>query len=292
MNKTEQKSAPAIAILPSIEPLARTTDAWIVDVWGVIHNGIRPFDEACLACATFRQRGGTVVLVSNAPRPWTGVKAQLDSMGIGSDIYDAIITSGDVTRELIAANAGRRLYHLGPQRDIGIFEGLDVKFSSADEAEVVALTGLFDDAHETPADYADMLVAFQARGVPMICANPDVQVEKGAQVVYCAGALAQAYEALGGKVDYAGKPFPPIYELAFEKIAEARRDGVDKARILCIGDGINTDIKGAAVMGLRSLLVPSRVNMSSASAVSIEEINDLFKTRDFAPEAAQIGLRW
>ena len=290
-NKTDSIT-PKIPILDSVQDLARFSDAWIVDVWGVIHNGIRPFAGAVEACTIFRQRGGTVILVSNAPRPWTGVKAQLDSMAIDPEVYDAIITSGDVTRGLIAANAGRPLYHLGPERDVPVFEGLDVTFSSAEEAEVVALTGLFNDESETPDDYAEQLAAFKARDVPMICANPDVQVEKGDKVVYCAGALAQAYEALGGNVQYAGKPYPPIYEMSFDKITQARRDGVNKERILCIGDGINTDIKGAAVMGLKSLLIPSRVNMSSSTGVAEVEIAEAFKARDFAPVAAQIGLRW
>ena len=292
MTSPSQDSAPQIPVIQSVEPLARRSDAWIVDVWGVIHNGVRPFDDACHACTLFRQRGGTVILVSNAPRPWTGVKAQLDAMAIQPDVYDAIVTSGDVTRSLISANADRKIYHLGPQRDIGIFEGLDVTFAAADDAEVIALTGLFNDDVETPDDYAAMLRDFRARDLPMICANPDVQVEKGAHVVYCAGALAQAYEALGGKVQYAGKPYPPIYEMAFDRIAGVRRDGVDRARILCIGDGINTDIKGAAGMGLDALLIPSRVNLSSSEDVGEEEIAAAFRSRDYAPIAAQLGLRW
>ena len=292
MPSSTEKSSPRIRVIKSIEPMARKTDAWIVDVWGVIHNGVKPFHDACQACTIFRQRGGTVILVSNAPRPWTGVKAQLDAMSIEPDVYDAIITSGDVTRGLIAANTGHKIYHLGPRRDVGVFEGLDVTFASARDAEVIVLTGLFNDEVETPDDYATMLQEFAKRELPMICANPDVQVEKGAHVVYCAGALARAYEALGGKVQYAGKPYPPIYEMAFEKIASVRRDGVDKSRVLCIGDGINTDIRGAAIMGLESLLIPSRVNLSSSKGVAEEEIAAAFSKLDFAPMAAQIGLKW
>lgn len=292
MNKTSQDNQSLIPILSSVSDLAAGTDAWLVDVWGVIHNGLRPYEAACAACETFRGRGGSVILVSNAPRPWSGVKTQLDGLGVSPEVYDAIVTSGDVTRGLISANSGRPIYHLGPQRDVPIFDGLDVDFSSAGEAEVVALTGLFDDEHETPADYAKLLQAFKARDVPMICANPDLQVEKGERVIYCAGALAEAYAALGGSVVLAGKPYPPIYDMAFEKIAALRGALPDKSRILCIGDGINTDIKGAATMGLRSLFIPSRVNMSSSAGVRDAEIASAFADKDFRPLAAQIGLRW
>lgn len=283
---------PAIPLIDHAAPFAKTRDAWIVDVWGVIHNGVARYRDACDACETFRKGGGTVILVSNAPRPNSGVAAQLIYLGVSREVYDGIVTSGDVTRGLIARYAGRPMFHLGPARDLPVFEGLDVTFSSAKEAEVVALTGLFDDDTETPDDYRDMLAAFKARDVPMICANPDIKVEKGDKVIYCAGALAEAYVTLGGSVDYAGKPYPPIYEMAFDMIEAARGAPLPKDRILCIGDGINTDIKGAAVMGLDALFIPSRVNMSSSDNVPEAEIERAFATRDFAPVAAQIGLRW
>ncbi len=291
-NENGQPAVQSIEILQSVEPLVRLSDAWIVDVWGVIHNGVSAFEEACAACAQYRQRGGTVILVSNAPRPWSGVAKQLAAMSIKDDIYDAIVTSGDVTRDLIAANAGRPLYHLGPPRDVPVFDGLDVNFAAAEDAQIVVLTGLFNDDSETPDDYTELLGALHARNVPMICANPDIQVEKGDEVVYCAGALAQAYEALGGAVDYAGKPYPPIYDLAMRKMSEGRRDPITVNRILCIGDGIHTDIKGAAVMGMKSLFIPSRVNMSSATGVDEDEIKKAFAALDYAPDAAMVGLRW
>lgn len=292
MTNSSPEQQSIIPVLDSVSDLASSTDAWLVDVWGVIHNGVRPYQPACEACATFRAQGGTVVLVSNAPRPWTGVQVQLEALGVAQDVYDVIVTSGDVTRGMIAANQGRKIYHLGPPRDLPVFDRLDVTFSTAEDAEVIALTGLFDDETETPEDYADALAAFKARDVPMICANPDLKVEKGDRVIYCAGAIAEAYAAIGGQVVLAGKPYAPIYEMAFERISEIRGSMVDKSRILCIGDGINTDIKGAASMGLRALFIPSRVNMSSSAGISGAELARAFAGKGFAPIAAQMGLRW
>ncbi|HEX6610433.1 MAG TPA: TIGR01459 family HAD-type hydrolase, partial [Hyphomicrobiaceae bacterium] len=225
-----------IPILASISTLAPAADVWLSDVWGVIHNGRTAFPDAVRACASFRAQGGTVILITNAPRPDTAVAEALARLGV-RDAWDAIVTSGDVTRDLIKPWGRRPLFHLGPARDAGVFEGLNVSVADAEAADAVVCTGLFNDETETPETYRPMLARFAARGTPMICANPDVFVERGDRLISCAGGIAQLYQALDGEVVYAGKPYAPIYERAFEIVASLRGKPVPKDRILAIGDG-------------------------------------------------------
>ena len=205
---------PAIPIQSSISSIAPDSQAWLVDIWGVLHNGARAFPAACEACTTFRGSGGIVVLISNAPRPFTAVVPHLTSLGVPADAYDTGITSGDVTRGLLEAWRGRRVLHIGPERDLGLFTGLDVTLAAAETAEAVVCSGLYDDTKETPADYAGLFEGLLARRLPMICANPDIKVERGGELIWCAGALAADYQAKGGEVIYAGKPYLPIYQRA------------------------------------------------------------------------------
>lgn len=258
-----------IPVLPSIAPLAATSDLWFVDIWGVIHNGVRPYATSVAACEAFRRQGGTVLLVTNAPRPRESVTLQLNRIGVESTAYDGIVSSGDVSRSLIEAWAGRPILHIGPARDAPVFAGLRAEpGASVDDAEVAVCTGLYDDEKETPANYADMLAKLLARSVPMICANPDHRVERGGRIVYCAGAIAAAYEALGGSVSYAGKPFRPIYELALEFGGGLRGESVAKERVLAIGDGVATDIAGAGGFGVRSVFIASGLYVRSAKSIS------------------------
>lgn len=284
-------SAPApIPLIDSIGPLAGGTRAWLVDIWGVIHNGVRPFPDAVAACQRFREAGGIVVLVSNSPRPNTSVAAQLDGIGVAPDAYDAILTSGDVARTLVGRYAGQAVLHIGPERDLGLFAGLDIVRVEPEGADVVVCTGLFNDEHETPADYTDILAACMAKGLPMICANPDLMVERGGRMIYCAGAIAQAYEAAGGSVAYAGKPFAPIYALTFDTLERLKPGSSDKAGLLAIGDGINTDIAGAAGAGVPSVFVASGVHVKGGlDAAAIEA---LFPAGSPRPVAAMTKLAW
>ncbi|PPC88214.1 MAG: TIGR01459 family HAD-type hydrolase [Hyphomicrobium sp.] len=245
----------------SIEPLAATSDVWFLDIWGVLHNGRKPFDSAVAACQKFRQSGGTVVLVSNSPRPRAGVIRQLTDIGVDAHAYDAVVTSGDVSRDLIAAWSGRSVRHIGPQRDVPIFNGLNVRCVGVERAEGIVCTGLYDDDTESPDDYAGELSALHARDLQMICANPDIKVERGGRIIFCAGSIAAAYEALGGRVLYAGKPYAPIYEMACQIVENIRGKSVDRKRLLAIGDGVHTDIKGAAQFGIRSVFVASGVHV-------------------------------
>lgn len=283
-------SATAIPLVGSIAPLAEGTRAWLLDIWGVVHNGVRPFADASAACARYRAMGGIVVLVSNSPRPCDSVATQLDGIGVPRDGWDAIVTSGDVARTLIGHYAGRPIFHIGPERDLATFTGLGIVRVPADAAEAVVCTGLFDDERETPDDYVAMLAACRARELPMICANPDVMVERGGRMIYCAGAIARAYEALGGKVEYAGKPYLPIYELTFETLEKLKAGSADKAGLLAIGDGVGTDIAGAAAADVRSVFVASGVHVKGG--LDAKAIEALFPPGAPRPIAAMPKLAW
>lgn len=288
-------AAAEIPVLPSISGLASQYDLWLCDVWGVMHNGEHAFVAAGDACRRFREGGGTVVLISNSPRPGSGVARQLDGLGVAREAWDGIVTSGDVTRSLLEANRDKTLFHLGPDRDKGIFEGLDLTFARAGEAELVICSGLLDDETETPDDYAELLGVLAERGLPMICANPDLMVERGHRLIYCAGALAAAYEALGGAVTYTGKPHPPIYERALAQAALLRGSPVARERVLAIGDGLKTDMAGAAAAGVDALFVASGLHLAasgSEGSADAKAIRELFADAAMHPIAAQARLAW
>ena len=232
-----------------MQDLSQLYPVWFVDIWGVIHNGVKPFTPTTDTLAAHRNAGGTVVLVSNSPRSGQGVVRQLDELGVNKNAYDAAVTSGDVTQSLMREEPTKKLFHIGPGRDLSLFEGVPVERVSKDEAGAVICTGLFHDDHETPADYVELLAELHMRKLPMICANPDKLVRKGDRLSYCAGALAESYQQLGGIVSMAGKPYAPIYELALRKAADVRGANISKAEVLAIGDGPETDILGAANQG-------------------------------------------
>ncbi len=250
--------------------LSSTYPVWLCDIWGVVHDGLRPYPMAVDALSRHRDNGGTVVLISNSPRTAAGVTAQLDEMGVARAAYDSIVTSGDVTRVLVEAEGGGRVFHLGPSRDLSIFEGLDVERVPLDQAHAVLCTGLFDDSTETPDDYVSLLRDMKARGLTMICANPDVMVRVGHQLLYCAGALAGAYAAINGPVSMAGKPHKPIYDVALEKAQHSGRAGYDRSQVLAIGDGPETDIRGAAAQGFDAVLIAAGVTDASLGLDAVE----------------------
>jgi HAD superfamily hydrolase (TIGR01459 family) len=281
---------PPIPLLSSVAPLASESEAWVVDIWGVMHNGVRAFAAAAEACRMFRGRGGVVVLLSNAPRPAEAVQAQLDQLGVPRGAYDGLVTSGDLTRLVIREHTGDPVFHLGPERDAPLFAGLDIAFSDADSARLVVCTGLFDDERETPDDYRPMLARLAERRIPMACANPDLTVERGERVVPCAGALARLYERLGGPVLYSGKPHRPVYELVARRMSEIRGSPVPDKRILAIGDGIHTDIRGAATMGWRAVFVASAIHVPGQ--LDAATLAALFADNASRPVAAMAALRW
>lgn len=290
MTQTKPTSRPDIPIVAGIARLAQSRRAWIVDIWGVMHNGARAFPEAVEACRRFRASGGTVLLLSNAPRPFPDVVTHLRQLGVPDDAYDGGVTSGDVTRGLMAADAGRAFLHIGPDRDNGLFEGLPVRKVRAREADAVLCSGLWDDTRETPDDYAPLFEQLLARGLPMICANPDIKVERGDKLIYCAGALAQRYGEMGGQVTYAGKPHRPAYDKAFAKVAELRGAAVPLPEIIAIGDGVETDIRGGCAAGLDTVMIASAVHLQQG--LTPASLHALFDPRDFAPMVAMPTLAW
>jgi HAD superfamily hydrolase (TIGR01459 family) len=278
------------------EPLARDYDVLLCDVWGVIHNGMTAFPAACDALTRFRQRGGTAILITNAPRSGDAVARILDRLGVPRDAYDAITSSGDVTRGIVASRLPQTLFHLGPERDLSIFGGLDVTFAALENADYVVCSGLFDDTTETPDNYRDTLAAMRARALFMVCANPDVVVERGDTLVYCAGALADAYAALGGEVLYCGKPHAPIYDAALAKAAASRGATTPaRKRVLAIGDSVRTDLKGAAAFGLDYMFVTSGIHAGdygSRETPDMAAINAIFAAAKVTPKAVMRELVW
>lgn len=235
--------------------LARDYDALLCDAWGVIHNGVKLLDGAAQALEAFRRTRGPVIILTNAPRPHWIIPPQLDRLGLKRDAYDAVVTSGDATRAEIEKRSGRSAFRIGPAKDDGLFEGLDARFAPLERADYMICTGLNDDSQDAPEDYRALLAAAAARGLVMICANPDIVVRWGERMIYCAGALAEIHESLGGRVVYGGKPHPPIYDLALERIADIAGRQVAPGRVLAIGDGVMTDIKGANGQGIDAVLI-------------------------------------
>lgn len=284
-----------IPVLESVAPLAGHYDAWLCDIWGVMHNGERPYMDAARACIRFREDGCRVALISNSPRPCGPVARQLEQIGVPAETYDAIVTSGDTTRHELAARRNKPLFHLGPARDKPLLEGLDLKLAGFEEASYVLCSGLYDDLTETPDDYAQTLSRMKERGMVMVCANPDIQVERGHRLIYCAGALAAAYEKLGGKVIYTGKPHKPIYDAAIARIRELTGEETPLERILCIGDGIRTDMAGAAAAGMDALFIASALHIEGAENDGPLEpavVAAAFSGTGIVPVAAQKSLKW
>jgi HAD superfamily hydrolase (TIGR01459 family) len=246
--------------------LAGDYDAVLSDVWGVIHNGRAAYPSAVDALVNYREQGGRVVLITNAPRPSPPIVTMLDHLGVPRQAYDAIVSSGDATRAMIVRYSGKTIHHVGPPTaDDALYEGLDVTRGSADEAEVVVVTDL-DTDDDTPDMYADRVAHWLKRGLPLICANPDKVVEIGDQMVYCGGALADIYAELGGEVHMAGKPFAPIYDEALRLAEKAVGHPLDRRRILAIGDSVRTDAIGAADFGLDLLFITGSIHAGELDA--------------------------
>lgn len=247
-------------LIPHFSAIASNYDVVLCDVWGVVHNGVAASPQACDALMRARAAGTVVVFITNAPRPHDVVARQSANFGVPRETGDAIVSSGDVTRSLIEQRLGQSLFHMGPTRDIEIFTGLDVQFAPLESADYVVCSGLDDDDRDTPEDYRARLEGILARKVFMICGNPDVVVERGNKMVYCAGAVADLYAGMGGEVVYAGKPYRPIYEMALAKAEAAAGRTVARKRVLAIGDSIRTDLTGAHGFGVDFLFVTSGIH--------------------------------
>ena len=257
-------SAPEI--LTGLSQVADRYDAVLCDVWGVLHNGVDSFAEAAAALQRFQEARGPVVLISNSPRPSQDVIAQLHALLVPDEAWSAFVTSGDVTRDLLAEHAPGPAWDIGPNRDGTLYEGLGLELvDSPETAAFISCTGLTNDEAETPEDYRQALETAARRGLTMICANPDLVVQRGSRMIYCGGSLAALYETLGGQVIMAGKPFAPIYERAWKDAERLAGRALDPARVLAIGDGAPTDVLGANRQDLDCLFIADGIHAADAS---------------------------
>jgi HAD superfamily hydrolase (TIGR01459 family) len=283
------------ALIDHVASLGGSYDLVLSDVWGVVHNGVAAFPDACDALKRFRDAGAAVVLITNAPRPSEAVVRMLDRLAVPRAAYDGIVSSGDVTRGVIAGRAGESVLQIGPERDHSIFDGLGVSFAPVETADYVVCTGLFDDERETADDYRELLAKVRARNLFMVCANPDIVVERGDRLVYCAGAIADLYAHMGGEVLYAGKPYAPIYDAAVAKAAAQLKRDIPRRRVLAIGDSVRTDLKGAQAYGIDCLFVTAGIHaeeLGDRSNPNTKALGEMFAAAGAAPKAVTRRLAW
>lgn len=247
----------AILLHSGIGELAADFDALILDLWGVLYNGVAPYPGVLDCLAELRRRNKRVILLSNAPRQADASAGRIGQVGIGEELYEGIVTSGDATRQALDLRRepfyqalGKAYYFLGKGPDAGLLHGLDYRpVDDLEDADFVLLTGPTE-ATRDMADHEPLLRRAAERGLAMVCANPDLAVIRGGTYEPCAGAFAARYAELGGTVAFQGKPYSGVYDLCLDSL-----DGVARDRILCVGDSLATDIKGARGAGLPNLLV-------------------------------------
>ena len=284
-------------LLSGLSEIASGHDALICDVWGVIHDGARHHPAAAEALSRFRRDHWPVILLTNAPRVPAEVALQCASYGVPPDCYDAIVSSGGAARGELERRSSKGtlpVYYIGPDRDLPMLEGLDVVRTPIGEAEVALAIGLVDDMTETPTDYVDRLAAMRKRKLPMLCANPDLVVHRGPRMLYCAGALARAYEEIGGEVVYYGKPYRPVYDAALTAAADAARAAGRRSpqSPLAVGDGLLTDVKGANGVGLDVLFIADGIHGEEVEPYTVEHMADLFARYGARAEWVARALAW
>ena len=282
----------ALRFAEKLRDLVAGVDVVLSDIWGVVHDGLVAFPEACEALHNFRAQGGTVILITNAPRPADSVQRQLRKFGVPDATYDAIVSSGDLTRHYVAGHPGRKVFWLGPERDNSIHRGLDPVLAPLEQADYIVCTGLFDDETESAEDYRAMMMQARERELPLICANPDIVVERGDRLVYCAGAVAELYRELGGEVIFYGKPHRPIYERAIELATEHNGRAPPLDRVLAIGDSVRTDLAGAHGFGIDCLFVTRGIHAEDFEGLDQLDpvaVKELF---GHPPRALTRELRW
>ena len=272
-------------LILGLSEIASAHDALICDIWGVVHNGQAPFPEAVEALRRFRKERGRVVLLSNAPRMPDSVEEQFRRIGVATDFYDAIVTSGAATREDLIRRGPLSLYYIGTDWDLTLLAGLSVTRTGIEDAELAVCIGLRDDLTETPDDYAGILAEMRARNLLMLCANPDLKVYRGKQLCWCAGALAKAYEAIGGKVAYYGKPYPAIYQAALKAAGEPKNP-------LAIGDALVTDLRGAQDAGIEALFIADGLHGEEIEPYTARHLGEMFAAHHVGAKASMRALKW
>ena len=283
---------PALRFAERLRDVVGSAEVLLSDIWGVVHNGLAAFPEACQALHSFRQQGGTVILITNAPRPADSVQRQLRKLEVADEIYDAIVSSGDLTRHFVADHPGQKMFWIGPERDNSIYRGLDPVLAPLEQADYIVCTGLFDDETESAENYRAMLLQARERSLTLVCANPDIVVERGDRLIYCAGAVAELYLELGGEVIFYGKPHRPIYERAIALASERRGHAVELNRVLAIGDSVRTDLAGAQGFGIDCLFVTRGIH--SEEFAGIEQLDPASVRELFGhpPRALMRELKW
>lgn len=283
---------PVVSGLGDLAPIFRSI---LCDVWGVVHNGVATYRDATDALTRFRDGGGRVVLVTNAPRPASVVVEMIDRLGVPRTAYDSVVTSGDTARAYLTGHPGTRIYHIGPERDLPIYFGLDVEFGDEDDCELITCTGLFDDERETPDDYLDSFERLRARGVPMLCINPDIVVERGDRLIWCAGALAERYREGNGEAIIMGKPYAPIYQAALDELTRLAGCVVERGDVLAIGDGLDTDIRGAFGQGIDAVFITGGIHamvFGERDRPDIAAVHALLATGGLGARALMTRLVW
>ena len=276
----------------SLRELVTDVDVVLSDIWGVVHNGLESFPEACEALHTYRSRGGTVILITNAPRPADSVQRQLRKLGVADETYDAIVSSGDLTRRFVADHPGKKIYWLGPERDNSIYRGLDHMLAPLEAADYIVCTGPFDDETESAEDYRAMLLQARERRLTLICANPDIVVERGDRLIYCAGAIAELYRELGGEVIFYGKPHRPIYERAMQLASQHRGRPAPLDRVMAIGDSVRTDLTGALGFGIDCLFVTRGIHSEEFEGIDQFDPASVKELFGHPPRALMRELKW
>ena len=272
--------------MTTLQTLAPRYDAVLSDVWGVVHDGVTAHPTAVEALRRFRAGGGRVILITNAPRAAGPIIGMLDRMNVPRDAYDGLVSSGDVTRELIAPYRGKIIHHIGPVTvDDSLYEGLGVIRGPAESADAVVVTDL-DTDDDTPEMYRERIKLWLKRRLPLICANPDRVVEHGGHILYCGGALADLYEAHGGSIQMAGKPYRPIYDRALAMAEAAAGRALPRNRILAIGDSVRTDAIGAAGADLDLLFVTGSIHAQELDAFGTPDPEAI--RRFVAPSGARL----
>jgi HAD superfamily hydrolase (TIGR01459 family) len=282
----------SLRFIEKLRDVATGLDVVLSDIWGVVHNGLVAFPEACEALHTFRKQGGTVILITNAPRPADSVQRQLRKLGVEDDTYDAIVSSGDLTRHFVAEHPGRKMFWIGPERDNSIHRGLDPVLAPLEQADYIVCTGLFDDETESAEDYRAMMLQARDRKLTLVCANPDIVVERGDRLIYCAGAIAELYRELGGEVIFYGKPHRPIYERAMELAAKRHHRPISLDRVLAIGDSVRTDVAGAHGFGIDCLFVTRGIHAEEFEGIDQLDPVSVKQLFGHPPRALTRELRW
>ena len=280
-------------IIKGLSEVADRYASILCDVWGVIHNGRAAFEPACEALVQFREAGGRVVLITNAPVPKAQVLRYFEPLGVPASAFDDCVSSGDTTREMLKARSDQKIWRLGAdegwEHDRFLYEGLNLDFVAPEAADLLLCIGLRDQVNDDPETYREELKAGVALGLPMICANPDIKVRVGGKLYWCAGALAQIYEEEGGEVLYPGKPYEPIYQAAIQRL-QALNGITNASDILCIGDSPATDIRGGRRMGFDSCYTGTGLMAHGENFEA--EARALFEHYNEHPTFALPALRW